>query len=107
MEFSRSSGDCRSIVPVTAKRIVNSAEWLPALAVRIAARSVPGPESASEVTVRLTCEGTMRPSNASSLGRKQGDGGRFARVLDLLFGARLRSQEENNMMVPLSRIGPR
>ena len=52
------SGLCRSILPVTAKPIVKLSFWLPASAVWIAARSVPGPESASELTVRPTCDGS-------------------------------------------------
>jgi len=54
--FRSGSGLWRSIVPVTLKPIVNLSEWLPASAARMAARRLPGPESASELTVRPTCE---------------------------------------------------
>src|SRR6516164_6310091 len=103
--FRSGSGLCRSIVPVTPKAIVNLSEWLPASAIWIAARSVPGPESASELTVRLTCEGSQRSSSASSLGRQLGR---------LRWKLRPRgaepecfaNQEENHMMLLLSRDGP-
>ncbi len=68
---------CRSMVPVTAKPIVNLSDGLPASAARMAARRVPGPASASELTVRLTCAGTARSSRASTRGRKRGAAGRL------------------------------
>ena len=74
--FRSGSGLCRSIVPVTAKPIVNLSEWLPASAVRIAAQACPGPESASELTVRLTgraLRGLRAPP--AGAGRSAGAGG--------------------------------
>src|SRR5262245_25425219 len=70
--FRSGNGLCRSIVPDTLKPIVNLSEWLPASAVRMAARKEPKPESAKEVTDRPICAGTQRPSSASSVGRKLG-----------------------------------
>jgi hypothetical protein len=67
--FRSGSGLCRSIVPVTLKPMVNLSDWLPASAVRMAARKLPGPESARELTVRPICEGSQRSSSASSSGR--------------------------------------
>ena len=60
--FKSGSGLCRSIVPVTVKLIVNLSFALPASADKIAARSVPGPESASDVT-------TVPPSGEVASGR--------------------------------------
>src|SRR5579859_2836947 len=98
--FRSGSGLCRSIVPDTLKPIVNLSEWLPASAVWIAARKLPGPESANEVTVRLTCDGSQRSSNGSSRGR---NGEVARRCVALLRGARvdvqLRSQELKRMDV--------
>src|SRR5262249_6216977 len=74
----------------------------------MAARRVPDPESANELTVRVTCEGTVRSSSASSRGRKRGAAGRcVARLRGARFDVRFRSQEENHMMFLLSGTGLR
>jgi hypothetical protein len=67
----------------------------------LAGNKVPGPESANELTVKLTCEGTVRPLSASSRGRKVGRlRGAEPRVSA---GLRFRfvSQEESHMVLPL------
>src|SRR5258708_2207116 len=100
--FRSGSGVCRSIVPATEKPIVNLSEWLPRSAVWMAARRLPKPASASELTVRGTCAGTAPSSNASSRGRKR-VAGRVARGVELCFAVRFRSQEKNDMVFLLSR----
>ena len=97
--FRSGSGLCRSMLLDTVKPIVNLSEWLPASAARIAIRRVPGPESAKEVTDRLICAGTQRHSSASSVGRRAGR----LRGAPCCFW--LCSQEENPMMLILSRNG--
>src|SRR5262245_6249344 len=90
--------------------IVNWLELLPESAERMAVRRVSGPESARELTVRWTtcaCAGTARSSSASRLGRnrvaaRERPVGRLC-----LVGPRFRSQDENDMMLLLSRTGLR
>src|SRR5262249_33630686 len=106
--FRSGSGLCRSIVPATEKLIVNLSEGLPASAVWIAARRLPGPESASEPTVRPICDGSQRSSSASNLGRKRALAGRCgARFCEARVDVRLRSQEVKTMMLLLARTGLR
>src|SRR5438105_2797907 len=69
--FRSGRGLCRLIAPVTAKLMVNLSEARPASAARIAARSEPVPESASELTVKPTCERTTRSSRISHRGRQR------------------------------------
>src|SRR5262245_36872474 len=99
--FRSGSPLCRSIVPATENPIVKMSEWLPASAARMAARRVPGPESASEVTVRLTRLGTVRSSSASSRGRQRATGRRGREAF------RFRSHEEKDMVGLLSGAGLR
>src|SRR4051794_11879093 len=101
------SGVCRSIVPFTAKPILYWSFWPPASAVRTAARKVPGPESARELTVRPICEGNQRSSSASSRGRKHAVGRRSARGFDPRFGDRFGNKKESHMMSVLSGVGLR
>src|SRR5262245_58046807 len=96
------------IVPVTLKLMAYVLLDAPLSAVVIAARSVLGPVSASELTVRVTCEGTVRSSSTSSRGRKRGAGGwRLAWCRPVRFEDRFRSQDKNHMMLLLSRPGLR
>jgi hypothetical protein len=105
--FRSGSGVCRSIVPFTAKSIVHRSFWLPASAVRIAARKVPGPASASELTVRPICAGNQRSSSGSSRGRKRVGGRRSARGFDPQFSDRFGNTKESHMISVLSGVGLR
>src|SRR5262249_42641024 len=106
--FKSGSGLCRSIVPVTVKLIVNLSEGLPASADRIASRSVPGPASASELTVKLTCEGSQRSSKASSRGRLVGHWRESTRLRRLVVErCHFANQEAKRITLLLSRNGLR
>src|SRR5262245_27901228 len=59
-------------------------------------RSVPVPESASELTVRLSCAGTIQSSSASSPGRKRA-GRSGVRLGGAGFDVLIRRQDKNHM----------